>query len=104
MRKYVAHLEIMKEIYPKYKDKITLTEIQVQDNKPETQEWINKYKVNLVPTIIMIDSNGNQVRRIEGAIPQNEMDGYLKDLKSWQTMQIYLIAAAVFHCCTEYLF
>lgn len=73
--------KIMKEIFPKYQGKIALTEIHVQDNKPETQEWINKYKVNLVPTIIMIDSNGNQVKRIEGAIPQDEMDRYLKDLK-----------------------
>lgn len=32
--------KIMKEVYPAYKDKIALTEIQVQDNKPSTQEWI----------------------------------------------------------------
>lgn len=73
--------KIFKEIYPKYKDQIALTEIQVQDNKPQTQEWIRKYNVNLVPTIIMIDSNGNQVRRIEGAVEQNVMEGYLQELK-----------------------
>lgn len=73
--------KIMKEIYPQYKDKITLTEIQVQDNKPSTQEWIKKYNVTLVPTIILKDSQGQQVRRIEGAVDKDVFEGYLKGLK-----------------------
>ena len=73
--------KIMKEVYPAYKDKITLTEIQVQDNKPSTQEWIKKYNVTLVPTIILKNSKGEQVRRIEGAVDKNVFEGYLKGLK-----------------------
>lgn len=73
--------KIMKEIYPAYKDKIELTEIQVQDNKPGTQEWIKKYNVTLVPTIILKDSKGEQVRRIEGAVDKDVFEGYLKGLK-----------------------
>ncbi len=73
--------KIMKEIYPMYKDKISLTEIQVQDNKPSTQEWIKKYNVTLVPTIILMNSNGEQVRRIEGAVDKAVFEGYLKGLK-----------------------
>ena len=73
--------KIMKEVYPQYKDKIELTEIQVQDNKPSTQEWIKKYDVTLVPTIILMNSSGQQVRRIEGAVDKNVFEGYLKALK-----------------------
>ena len=73
--------KIMKEVYPQYQDKIALTEIQVQDNKPSTQEWIKKYDVTLVPTIILMNSSGQQVRRIEGAVDKNVFEGYLKALK-----------------------
>lgn len=72
--------QIMKEIYPAYKDKITLIEIPVQDKSSFNQEQIKKYKVTLVPTIILLDSNGKQVKRIEGAIDKSLMDSYLKGL------------------------
>ncbi len=72
--------QIMKEIYPAYKDKITLIEIPVQDKTSFNQEQIKKYKVTLVPTIILIDSNGKQVKRIEGAIEKDVMDSYLQGL------------------------
>ena len=73
--------KIVKEIYPKYKDTIDLTEINVQDNNPDNDSWINKYNVVLVPTIILINSNGNQVKRIEGAIEQEEFEKCLQELK-----------------------
>lgn len=73
--------KIIKEIYPKYKDCIELMEINVQDNNPKNDEWIKKYDVTLVPTIILINSNGNQVKRIEGAIEKEQMEKYLQDLK-----------------------
>ena len=73
--------KVFKEIFPKYQGKIILTEIQVQDRNAFSDEQIKKYNVTLVPTIILLNSNGQQVRRIEGAIPQNQMDKYLQELK-----------------------
>ena len=73
--------KIMKEVFPQYKDRIVLEEISVQDGKSSTNAKIKKYNVTLVPTIIMIDSNGKQVRRIEGSIPKERMIMYLEDLK-----------------------
>ena len=73
--------KIVKEVYPQYKDKVVLTEIPVQDGKAFTQEQIKKYNVTLVPTIIMLDSNGQQVKRIEGAIPKEEFVQYIEGLK-----------------------
>ena len=73
--------KIIKEIFPKYQDKMVLIEIPVQDGKAFTEEQIKKYNVTLVPTIILIDSKGNQVKRIEGAISKEEMESCLEGLK-----------------------
>ena len=73
--------KIFAEIFPKYEGAIVLTEIPVQDGSSFTNSQIEKYNVNLVPTIILIDSKGNQIKRIEGAIEKDEMDNHLKGLK-----------------------
>ena len=72
---------IFKDIFPKYKDKIVLTEIQVQNKSLYNKSMIKKHNVTLVPTIILIDSDGKIVKRIEGAIPASEMDSCLEGLK-----------------------
>ena len=73
--------KVFKEIFPKYQDKITLTEIQVQDQNSFNQEQIKKYNVTLVPTIILKNSKGQQVKRLEGEVPKEQMDNYLKGLE-----------------------
>lgn len=73
--------DIFKEIFPKYEGKIILTEIPVQDGTSFTNSQIEKYSVTLVPTIILLDATGKQVKRIEGAIEKDEMDNYLKGLE-----------------------
>ncbi len=73
--------KVFKEIFPKYEDKIILTEIQVQDGNSFTHSKIKEYDVSLVPTIILLDSNGKNVKRIEGAIDKSLMDKYLMELK-----------------------
>ena len=73
--------KIFQEIMPKYKDKIILTEIPVQDKNSFNDEQIKKYNVTLVPTIILINSKGAQVKRIEGAISKEEMDKCIQGLK-----------------------
>lgn len=72
--------QIMKEVYPAYKDKITLIEIPVQDKTSFNESQIKKYNVTLVPTIILLDSSGRQVKRIEGAIEKDVMESYLQGL------------------------
>ena len=73
--------KVFKEIFPKYEDKIILTEIQVQDGNSFTHSKIKEYDVSLVPTIILLDSSGKTVKRIEGAIEKDLMDKYLMELK-----------------------
>ena len=72
--------KIFKEIFPKYDNTIVLTEIQVQDKNSFNKEQIQKYNVTLVPTIILLNSQGKQIKRIEGAVSKEEMDECLQGL------------------------
>ncbi len=73
--------KIFKEIFPEFSDKINMTEIQVQDKNSFNEGQIKKYNVTLVPTIILLNSNGQQVKRIEGAVTKEQMKSYLQGLK-----------------------
>ena len=73
--------KVFEEIMPKYEDRITLTEIHVQDKNSFNDEQIKKYNVTLVPTIILLNSKGAQVKRIEGAVSEEEMDKCLQGLE-----------------------
>lgn len=73
--------KVFKEIMPKYGDKIVYTEIVVDSRNDMKNALIKKYNVTLVPTVIMLNSDGTQARRIEGAVPAEEMDECIKGLK-----------------------
>ncbi len=73
--------KLFKEVFPKYSDRIVLTEISVQDGKAFTNEQIKKYNITLVPTMIFLDSNNKEVRRVEGAIEKEVLEEYLEGLK-----------------------
>ncbi len=72
---------IFKEIFPEHANDIVLTEIQVQNKSSFNKNLMKKYNVELVPTIILVDSKGNIVDRIEGAIPKDVMQDKLRNLK-----------------------
>lgn len=72
---------VMKEVYPKYKDKITLIEVQVQNNDDYTKNQVQKYNITLVPTVILLDSKGKKVGKYEGFIEKEKLEKLLKDLK-----------------------
>ncbi len=73
--------KVFQELMPKYKDKIAYSEIIVDSRDDMKNKLIEKYNVTLVPTVIMLNSDGSQCKRIEGAIPKEQMDGYIKELK-----------------------
>lgn len=72
--------KVFKELMPKYSDKIDYSEIIVDNRDDMKNSMIKKYKVTLVPTIIMLNSDGSQYKRIEGALPESEMEQYIKGL------------------------
>jgi thiol-disulfide isomerase/thioredoxin len=71
---------VIKEVYPKYSDKIELIEIQVQNADPYTQKQVQKYNITLVPTLVVINSKGKQLNRIEGFIEKERLEKIMKEL------------------------
>lgn len=73
--------KVFKEIMPKYEDKVVYTEIIVDSRNDMKNKLIEKYNVQMVPTIIMLNSDGTQSARIETALPSEQMDKYIKELR-----------------------
>jgi len=73
--------KILSELLPQYKDKITYTEIIVDSRDDMKNNMIKKYNVQLVPTVIMLNSDGSTNKRIEGAVPKEQFENCIKELK-----------------------
>lgn len=73
---------LLEEVYPKYKDKIYLVKIQVQNQDAKTKELVKKYNITLTPTMILLDSKGNKVDKIEGFVEKPRLDKLMKDLSN----------------------
>lgn len=73
--------KVFKEVFPKYEDKVNYTEVVVDSRSDMNNALIKKYDVKLVPTIIMLNSDGSQYKRIESSLPKNELDQCIKGLK-----------------------
>lgn len=72
--------KVLKNVEPKYKDKVTFQKLSVNSSDKEVQKKIKKYRVNVVPTMVLIDKNGNTVKKIEGSLPQSKLERDLEDL------------------------
>ena len=73
---------VMKEVYPKYSTKITLTEIQVQNNDAYTKSQIDKYNITLVPTLVILNAKGKKLNKLEGFVEKEKLDKIMKDLSN----------------------
>lgn len=73
--------KVMQEVMPKYKDSIVYSEVVVDSRDDMKNSMIKKHKVVMVPTVIMLNSDGSQYMRVETTIPAEEMDSYIQGLK-----------------------
>lgn len=73
--------KVFKKVFPKYEDKINYTEVVVDSRSDMNNALIKKYDVKLVPTIIMLNSDGSQYKRIESSLPENQLEQCIKGLK-----------------------
>ncbi len=72
--------KVFDELMPKYQDNIAYTEIIVDNRDDMKNKLIKKYNVQMVPTVIMLNSDGTQAARIETTLPAEEMDKYIRGL------------------------
>lgn len=71
---------VMKEVMPKYADKVSYQNINGQANDDATNALVAKYGVNLVPTTVFLKSDGKIYKRTEGALSKNELETILNAL------------------------
>lgn len=68
------------QIKQKYQGKVVFIDIDVADGSSETQSLMKQYNVRVVPTLVFINKNGKIVKVTEGAIPQEEIEGYINSI------------------------
>lgn len=73
--------KIFDEIMPKYADKIEYISVIVDSRKDMAKDLIKKYNVQLVPTVVMLNSDGSKAQFIEGAVSKAEYENCIKGLK-----------------------
>ena len=73
--------EIFDELVPQYKDKFEYKQIFVDSGKDMNNQLIKKYNVTLVPTVIMLNSDGTVAKTIVGAVPKEKYEDCIKRLK-----------------------
>lgn len=67
------------EIEPIYSEKINFIIVNATDKKRKIQEQIKKHNITLVPTLIILDRNGNRINKIEGYIEKDKLIQELED-------------------------
>lgn len=71
---------VINEVQPIYSDKINFISINALDKSKNVQDYIKKYGIVLVPTIIFVDENENQKNKVEGYIPKEELITEIEDI------------------------
>ena len=69
--------ETLRQVEPQYKGKVDFVEIAVNQNSVSVRDMIKRFDVKLVPTMVFLNSRGEQFARIEGAISKEELVKYL---------------------------
>ena len=64
---------VLADIEPEYSDKINFEYVQALDKNKKVKDSIKKYSVVLVPTIILLDKDGQQLTKIEGFIEKDNL-------------------------------
>lgn len=71
---------VIKELENDYAGKINFVSINATDKSNTVKGMVKKYSVVLVPTMIFINKDQNEVKRIEGAITKEELQNELEQL------------------------
>ena len=58
---------------------MSLKKVDVTQKNKTTEELIRVYNVQLVPTCVFKDSNGNVIRTTEGSIQPKILENYIKE-------------------------
>ncbi len=68
--------EILSELEKKYPGQIMVQYYTTETDQP----MFNKYRVSLVPTLVILNSSGSEVYRHEGLLPKDQLVSTLKSM------------------------
>ena len=71
--------KVFKEVYPEFANKVSITNIDVTSNDKNVKKMIKQYEVNLVPTCVIKNKEGQVVRRTEGMIQPRILENYIRE-------------------------
>jgi len=72
----------MAPLVREYSGQIAFEPINISTRNQRVTSLMQKYSVNVVPTLIFIDKKGNFVRKTEGYMTRNQIRIYLEDVKN----------------------
>lgn len=72
---------IFDEMMPQYQGKVDYKQVIVDSRKDMKNPLIKQYKVNLVPTVVMVNSDGTVAKKIVGAVSKEKYEECIKGLK-----------------------
>lgn len=73
--------KIFKELMPKYEESVDYTSVIVDKGADMKNPLIKKFGVKLVPTVIMVNTDGTVSSRIEGAKSKEDFEQCIRKLK-----------------------
>ena len=74
--------KIFKELLPSYGGKYAYKELVLDRGLDfKDSELVEKYNVKVVPTVILLNSDGSFYKKIEGAPTKSNLDSYIRGLK-----------------------
>lgn len=71
---------VTKEVMPNYADKLNYQAYNVQNNDKAVDALVQKYGVNLVPTMLFIKESGEVVKKTEGYLTNKQLEQNLNAL------------------------
>ncbi|MDD3418990.1 MAG: thioredoxin family protein [Candidatus Gastranaerophilales bacterium] len=72
--------KIIHQVQPSYQNDVIFERFEADSSS--AQPYIKKYNITVVPTMIFFKKNGQLYTKIEGSIPQSQLENYLKELKN----------------------
>ena len=63
---------VLDDVSDEYTPKVNIIRINI-DNSKKVNDYIKKYGIQLVPTTVFLDKNGNQINKIEGFVERDEL-------------------------------
>lgn len=65
--------KVLDVVRPKYSSKITFTKVNTARMDRKAMKEIDRYGIQVVPTLIFLDKDGNIISKTEGSMPQETL-------------------------------